>query len=525
MNIRALLILYEYNSIIIFVGNMEIDTIYNWNLLIGEGVNMDKLKNSKYTEIFRYFEEISAIPRCSGNEKQISDYMVEFARKHSLEVIQDDALNIIIKKPASHGYENAPTVILQGHMDMVCEKNKGTVHDFDRDPIKFKVVEDMIYAQGTTLGADNGIALAYALVLLASKDIPHPSLEVLFTSDEENTMSGAPALDAGKLKGKLLINLDSEEEGRLLVSSAGGLKAKLIIPIKWEKAPQNLTVYRLSIGGLKGGHSGMEIDKGRGNANKLMGRLLNSINKECEIHIAEINGGLKSNAIPREAEVLLLTKADNQLKLETAIKGLESVFRGEMRAADPDSYVRFENADDKVEKVFSKEMAERVISSIVLLPNGIQSMSMEIPGLVESSTNLGVVTTKDNEIWLVNEIRSSVKSLKRNTFSQVEVLAASMGGSVKVESEYPEWEYNPESKLRPLFIKVYKEKYQTEPEIIAIHAGLECGVFMNKINGLDAISLGPNMYDVHTPNEHLSIQSTERVWEFLLEALKEMKNI
>ncbi|MHB1391469.1 MAG: aminoacyl-histidine dipeptidase [Clostridia bacterium] len=490
-----------------------------------KGVNMDKLRNSRCSEVFRYFEEISAIPRCSGSEKQISDYMVEFAGKHGLEVIQDNALNIIIKKPAVYGYEDAPAVILQGHMDMVCEKNKGTVHDFEKDPIKLKVVEDMIYAQGTTLGADNGIALAYALALLASKDIPHPSLEVLFTSDEENTMSGAPALDAGKLKGKMLINLDSEEERRFLVSSAGGLKAKLVIPVKWEKAPQNLTAYRLSIGGLKGGHSGMEIDKGRGNANKLMGRLLNSIKKQCELHIAEINGGLKSNAIPREAEVLLLTKTDNQSKLETAIREFEPVIKNELRAADPDAYIRFEDAADKVERVFSKETAERVIFSMVLLPNGIQSMSMEIPGLVESSTNLGVVNTTDSEIWLINEIRSSVRSLKRNIFSQVEALASSIGGSVRIESDYPEWEYNPESKLRSLFIKVYKGKYQTEPEIVAIHAGLECGIFMNKIDGLDTISLGPNMYDVHTPNEHLSISSTERVWEFLLAALKEMKGI
>ncbi|KUO74856.1 MAG: aminoacyl-histidine dipeptidase [Clostridia bacterium BRH_c25] len=486
---------------------------------------MDRLKNSKYSEVFRYFEEISAIPRGSGNEKQISDYMVRFAGKHGLEVIRDEALNVIIKKPASRGYENAPTVILQGHMDMVCEKNKETVHDFEKDPIKLRVVDDMIYAHGTTLGADNGIALAYALVLLASKNLPHPSLEVLFTSDEENTMSGAPALDAGKLKGKLMINLDSEEEGKFLVSSAGGLKAKMVIPIEWEKAPQKLAVYRLGIGGLKGGHSGMEIDKGRGNANKLMGRLLNHIRKECEIHIAEINGGLKSNAIPREAEVLLLTAAENRIKLEAVIKEQESAFKNELRAADPGICTKLEDTEEKVEKVFSKKTADRVISSMVLLPNGIQSMSMEIAGLVESSTNLGVVNSRDNEIWLTNEIRSSVRSLKRNVFNQVEALAALMGGSVKVESEYPEWEYNPGSKLKPLFIKVYKEKYQAEPEIVAIHAGLECGVFMSRIKDLDAISLGPDMYDVHTPDEHLSIPSTERVFELLLDALKEMKEI
>lgn len=488
-----------------------------------KGVNMDKLRNSKCSEVFRYFEEISAIPRCSGNEKQISDYLFGFAKKHDLEAIQDNALNVIIKKPAAPEYESAPTVILQGHMDMVCEKDKETVHDFDKDPIKLRIVEDMVYAQGTTLGADNGIALAYALALLASKDIPHPALEVLFTSDEENTMSGAPALDAGKLAGKLLINMDSEEEGKFLVSSAGGLKAKLIIPAKWEKLSEQLDAYRIVIAGLKGGHSGIEIDKGRGNANKLMGRLLNKISKEFSIRIADINGGFKSNAIPRETEVLLLTEASNKIKLEAEIKELESVFKNELRAADPDAYISFENVSDKVERVFSKETADNVISTMVLLPNGIQSMSMEITGLVESSTNLGVVKTIDSEIWMINEIRSSLKSLKRNILSQVEAVACAIGGSVRIESDYPEWEYNPNSKLRNLFIKVYKDKYQTEPEIVAIHAGLECGIFMNKISGLEAISLGPNMYDVHTTNEHLNIPSAERVWELLLDVLKEMK--
>jgi dipeptidase D len=383
----------------------------------------------------------------------------------------------------------------------------------------------MIYAQGTTLGADNGIALAYALTLLASKDIPHPGIEALFTSDEENTMSGAPALDAGKLAGRIMINLDSEEEGKFLVSSAGGLKAKLVIPLNWEKAPADMATFRLGIGGLKGGHSGMEINKGRGNANKLMGRLLNSIIGECEIHIAEINGGLKSNAIPREAEVLLMTDINNIKKLETIVKEQESLFKNELRTADPGIHTIFESVSEKVERVLSKESAARVISSIVLLPNGIQSMSMDISGLVESSTNLGVVNMTEREVWLTNEIRSSVRSLKRSTYSQVLTLAGVMGGNVIIESEYPEWEYNPDSKIRPLFIKAYKRKYNKEPEIIALHAGLECGVFMSKIKEMDAISLGPNMYDVHTPDEHVSISSTERVWELLLDTLSMMKEM
>jgi dipeptidase D len=322
-----------------------------------------------------------------------------------------------------------------------------------------------------------------------------------------------------------MINLDSEEEGKFLVSSAGGTKGKFVIPVKWEKAPQNTASYRLSVGGLKGGHSGMEINKGRGNANKLLGRLLNNLLKECKFHIAQIDGGFKSNAIPREAEALLLVEAGIEPKIKALIEEMEAVYKNELRAVEPDVYVRFEADSSKVERTFSEETAEKVTKSIVLLPNGIQSMSMEITGLVESSTNLGVLKTTDSEIWLINEIRSSVRSLKKGILNQVETLAGVMGGSVRVESDYPEWEYNPDSKLRQLFINVYKKKYQTEPEIVAIHAGLECGIFMSKISGLDAISMGPNMYDVHTPNEHLSIASTERVWDLLLDVLKGMKEI
>ncbi|MGE5632959.1 MAG: aminoacyl-histidine dipeptidase [Caulobacteraceae bacterium] len=486
---------------------------------------MNRLTQSKYSEIFRYFGEISSIPRCSGSEKQISDYLVSFAKKHNLAVIQDEALNVIIRKPAFRGYEKAPTVIIQGHMDMVCEKNKSTKHDFAKDPIKLRVVEDMIYAEDTTLGADNGIALAYALTLLASKDLPHPALEALFTVDEESTMSGAKRLDTALLKGRLLVNLDSEEEGKLLVSSAGGTKAKVVLPIEWDKAPAGTEAYRISIGGLKGGHSGMEINKYRGNANKLLGRLLDDLSKECSFSIADVVGGLKSNAVPRESEVVILVDTVNKKKVESKIAEWEAIFKNELRVQDPGVQVCFENVIEKVEKVFSKDTAAKLIAALVLTPNGVQSMSMEIDGLVESSTNLGIVAVNGDEIWMVNEMRSSVRTLKRGIFNTVSKLAETLNGKVIVESDYPEWAYNPDSKLRPLFIKVYKEKYKTEPEIIAIHAGLECGVFMSKTPGLDAISLGPDTFDVHSPNEHVSIPSVERTWEYLLEVMKHMNEL
>lgn len=474
--------------------------------------------------VFYFFNEISAIPRESGNEKKISDYLVSFAKERSLEVIQDEALNVIIKKPAAKGYEHAPAIILQGHMDMVCELNKGTVHDFEKDPLQLRIVEDMLYANGTTLGADNGIAVAYALALLDAHDIAHPSLEVVITTEEETTMGGAIAVSPAHFEGKIFINLDTEEDGKLLVSSAGGVKSVLRIPVDWESSSDNSETYSLSIGGLRGGHSGMEIDKERGNANKLLGRVLYDLQHELPYSLSSISGGLKSNAIPRESEAILSVEPSKVGKLENKIREWNEIVKNELQAADPSVYVKI-NKFSSDEKCFTKETTERIVQAIMLTPNGVQSMSMNIEGLVESSTNLGVITTTESEIVFQNEIRSSVKSLKEKIVSQVHILAQVVGGRVETKGNYPEWAYNADSKIRELCKKVYKEKYGEEAEIIAIHAGIECGIFLEKISGLDAISLGPDMYDVHTPDEHLSIPSTIKTWEYLLAVLKEANKI
>ena len=487
---------------------------------------MDKvLKCLEPKSVFKYFEEISQIPRGSGNEKAISDYLVSFANENKLEVFRDQYLNVIIKKPAYKGYEDAPTLILQGHMDMVCEKNKHTLHDFQKDPLKLKIVNDMIYDADTTLGADNGIAVAMALAVLEADDIPHPAIEAVITSDEEVSMSGAMNLDTTPLNGKMLINLDSEEEGYLLVSSAGGTKARLSMPIECETPDIDMSSYRISIGGLRGGHSGAEIDKGRGNANRLLGRLLNNLSSDFSFRIAEINGGLKSNAITREAEVIIYINPAQAAKLTELLKGWNEVFKNELSATDPDLHITIEAIHNIERKAFTKNMTERVIAALVMLPNGIQSMNMHIKGLVESSSNLGVVKTTSTAVELVNEIRSSVKTLKTSILKQVELTGKVLGCKLTVDSDYPEWEYNPDSRLRKHFHSVYTNKYGVEPQIIALHAGLECGVLSNKIEGLDCISLGPNLYDVHTPDEHLSIPSTKNVWEYLLEALKQAKHI
>ncbi|MGC4376691.1 aminoacyl-histidine dipeptidase [Fictibacillus sp. Mic-4] len=478
--------------------------------------------------VFHYFQEISNIPRCSGHEKEISDYLVRFAKERNLEAIQDEALNVIIKKPATEGYEQAPVVILQGHMDMVCEKNQGTKHNFEHDPIRLKLEGDMLYATDTTLGADNGIAVAYALALLDSNEIPHPALEVVITTEEETTMTGAISVDPSHFTGELFINLDSEEEGKLLVSSAGGVKGDLVIPISWTNVTHPLTACRLSIRGLKGGHSGMMIDKERGNANKLLGRVLYDLFNEGSFLLCEINGGLKSNAIPREADAILLVEDQLIGKVEQKIKEWNDRLKTELRVSDPDVSLLFEKVESPIgSRAFSKETTEKVIHALMLTPNGVQKMSLDIEGLVETSTNLGVVatSTKEGEVVFQNEIRSSVKSEKEYILNQVKALAEVLHGKLEISAGYPEWAYKPDSAIRELCQKVYKEMYGKEAEIVAIHAGLECGVFTEKIPGLDVISIGPDMYNVHTPDEHISITSAIRTWEYLLAVLKDMKNL
>lgn len=484
---------------------------------------MSVLSHLEPKEVFYYFEEITKIPHGSGNEKAISDWLVNFAKEHNLEVIQDKVNNIIIKKPGTKGYENTPTVILQGHMDMVCEKNKDTVHDFEKDPLKLRIEGDYIYATGTTLGADNGIAIAYALAILASKDIPHPPLEVLLTVEEETGMGGAMALDGSLLNGRILINMDSEEEGKLLVSCAGGVRTRHVLNIDWINAPQNLSPYVISIRGLKGGHSGMEIDKGRGNSNKIMGRILNDLLNNIEFELAEINGGSKMNAIPRECDAVILIDEKDIEKLEAKIKEWDAILKNELSASDPSISVSVNKHNANVEKVFSKETKEKAIAALMLIPNGIKTMSMHIEGLVESSTNLGVVATEGNTVRFESAVRSSVRSLKYAILEEAKTVAKVLGIELIADSDYPEWQYNPNSKIREIMIDVYKEMFGKEPEIYAIHAGVECGLLGEKLGGADMISFGPNLYDVHTPEEHMSISSVQRMWKYLLNVLAAIK--
>jgi dipeptidase D len=480
------------------------------------------ISNLKPEAVFKYFEEISKIPRGSGNEKAISDYLVNFSKNHGLQVIQDESLNIIIRKPGTPGYENSPGVILQGHMDMVNEKNSGTVHDFDKDPLKLRVIDDMLYATDTTLGADNGIAVAMGMAVLASNDIPHPPIELLVTTEEETGMGGAMALDMSKLRGRMLINIDSEEEGKLLVSCAGGVRVLMSLPVKREAANTLFKPYLLTIKGLKGGHSGAEIDKGRGNSIKILGRVLNDLLSAFDMQLCSISGGSKMNAIPREAEAVLLFDSSHVSKVKDSISLWNETLKNELHTADPGISLSLEECE-MPKDVLDKESCHKAISALMLMPCGIKSMSMDIKGLVESSNNLGVLTTNDDSILYECAIRSSVKSLKYAILEEIKLLAALTGSTIETTGDYPEWQYNPVSPIRDTFVRVYEKLYNKEPEIYALHAGVECGLFKEKLPDLDMISFGVNLYDVHTPDEHLSIPSTERGYVYLCEVLKELK--
>lgn len=480
------------------------------------------LENLKPMEVFYYFEEISKIPRGSGNERKISDYLVSFAKSNNLNCIQDKALNVIIKKPASQGYENSPSIIIQGHMDMVCEKNNDTIHDFEYEPLKLLIDGDYIKADGTTLGADNGIAVAYSLALLASNSIEHPAIEALFTSDEEVGMNGAQALDATQLSSKILINIDSEEETKLLVSCAGGMKATIHIPIEFESVPTDKETFIIKLRGLRGGHSGSEIDKQRANANKLMGKILSYVTKSLYINIVSIDGGAKDNAIPREANAIIMIENKDRQELEAILKKLNGIYINEFKGCDANILIELEKVS-QASKIFSAKTARKVIDTLILIPNGVCTMSLDIKGLVESSTNIGVVKTLETEIIFASAVRSSLSTRKNDIQNQMLHLSQLVGGNLTVKGEYPAWEYNPNSELRNIFLKVYKDMYGKEAEIEAIHAGLECGLFAEKIVNIDMISFGPNIYDAHTPDEKLSISSTARIWEYLKNVLKNIK--
>lgn len=476
---------------------------------------MGVLSDLEPKRVFEIFEELCAIPHGSTHTKAISDWCVEFGKKLGLEHYQDEANNVILIAPATPGYETAPAVILQGHLDMVCEKEPGCVKDMDAEGLDLFVEGDVVGARGTTLGSDDGIAVAMALAALEDRTMPHPRLEAVLTTEEEIGMLGAAALDVSPLRGRTMLNIDSEVEGVFTVGCAGGSRVSCRLPLV--RTPFDGETMVIRVGGLVGGHSGVEIDKGRANADMLLGRLLKAASAAAEVRLVSAQGGSKDNAIPTAAEAVLVTA--NGGAVRGAVEKLTVNLKKEYRAADPGLTVAVEPGP-ACWLPMDADTTERALCLLLCLPNGIQAMSMDIPGLVQTSLNLGILACEEEQLSADFSVRSSLASQKKMVQERLRCLTEQVGGHVAIWGDYPAWEYLPESPLRNRMTEVYREQYGKEPVIETIHAGVECGIFSEKLPGLDCVSFGPDLTDIHTPRERMHIASVQRTWALVKEVLK-----
>ena len=482
---------------------------------------MEVLKNLNPERVFYYFEQICNIPHASFHTEKITEYLVNFAEEHNLDYERDENDNIIIRKEASPGYENAAGVILQGHTDMVAAVAEGASHDFEQEGLKLRVDGDDIYAENTTLGGDDGIAVAYALAILDDDSIEHPSLEVLLTSNEEVGLLGADALDMSRINGKYLINLDSEEEGTLLAGCAGGLNLECRIPVSYVE--ETSVCYRISISGLNGGHSGAEIHKPRANANKLMGRLLFQLEDHVPYMLADLSGGDKHNVIAPHAEATIMASREEEDQICQVAASLEKSLREEYAGCDESIRITVTNLGISTEAVLNPVSKGKVIFFLMNQPHGVLKMSGTTPGIVETSANAAVMSLKPDTFVSLSSVRSSLEDAKYHVRDQICYLTEFLGGECTQDGEYPAWEFRTDSPLRDRMCSVWNDLYGKTMEVTIIHAGLECGLFTGKKPELDCVSLGPNIRDIHSPKERLSISSTKRVWDFLLAVLKNMK--
>lgn len=479
---------------------------------------MAVLEQLEPKSVFHFFEQISSIPHGSGNVDRISDFLAEFAKERNLEYYQDDTKNVIMIKEATPGYEEAEPIILQGHMDMVAVKKPDCTIDLLEEGLQLAVDGDNVYAKGTSLGGDDGIAVAYGMALMDADHIAHPRLELVITTEEETGMDGAVAIDLSMLKGKLMLNLDSEEEGIFLTSCAGGAAVISQLPAECEK--KTGIVYELSLQGLQGGHSGVEIHKERGNANVLMGRLLYRLQQKVDCSIASIAGGLASNAIPRSARAKFVVAATETAAFEEQIRAYEQILQKELILKDQNVAIDVTRLEGGEHTVLTKQCLKKATALLYVQPDGVQAMSADIPGLVQTSLNLGILSWKDDMITAEYALRSSVSSECEMLVDKLRLLGELLGAKVTMAGSYPAWEYKQDSVLRERMIAVYRDMYGKEPKVEAIHAGLECGILAGKIQDLDCVSIGPDMKHIHTTEETLSIASTKRVWEFIVELLK-----
>ena len=480
---------------------------------------MGVLSNLEPKKVFYYFEEITKIPHGSGNVEQISNFLVDFAKAHNLFYIQDAMKNVIIVKEAAPGYENEPVVILQGHMDMVAVQTPDCTMDMKTEGLKVGIDGDNVYAEGTSLGGDDGIAVAYALALLDSEDIRHPRLEVIITVDEEVGMDGAREIDLSMLRGHRMINLDSEDEGIFLTSCAGGARVNCRFPMK--KQEFTGVRYELEVSGLLGGHSGGEIHKERGNSNCILGRLLWKLSGNMPVGLVSADGGLADNAIPRQTKAVVVVEEKDAAVLEQQVAALAVELTDELATRDPEVKVTAKKLSGTEKTICAApEETRRVAAFLQAAPNGVQAMSADMPGLVQTSLNLGILKADAESLRAEYSVRSSVESDKDNLIAKLAALVELTGGDYVVTGDYPGWKYRVHSPLREKMVKLYVEMYGTEPKVEAIHAGLECGLLGSKISDLDCVSLGPDMKDIHTTEETLSISSTKRVWEYLVKVLE-----
>ncbi|MDO5041594.1 MAG: aminoacyl-histidine dipeptidase [Peptoniphilus sp.] len=483
---------------------------------------LSKLSKLEPKRVFHYFEEITKIPRCSFKEEKIVGYLINFAKSMGLEYTQDSHNNVVIKKKATAGYESLDPVIIQAHTDMVCEKNENCTFDFDVDPIEFKIIDNSIVAENTTLGADNGIGVAMALAILESKEYEHPALEVLLTATEESGMVGARNLDGSSLEGKILINLDSESEGVACVGCASGQRDTITLKKEFDEIRDDRDFYTISVSGLKGGHSGEEIHKGLGNSNKILGKSLYLLNSRFDIYLIDIYGGSKENAIPRYSKATIAIKPEDKKKVQYTMVELNKNFVKQLGKVDPDVRINFEKSEIH-NKAFTKDLKNNIIDLINLLPNGVSTMSHNVSGLVGSSSNVGVIESKEDSIVIHSSIRSELESL-RDDISHINKIAAERcNAEHRIVNNYPAWEYKEKSVVRDIAEDVYMKMFGKKLETEVIHAGLECGILKNVIGDIDMISIGPTMKGIHAPGESLEIKSVQNTFEFVVELIKNLK--
>ncbi|MCH5251862.1 MAG: aminoacyl-histidine dipeptidase [Lachnospiraceae bacterium] len=472
--------------------------------------------------VFRFFSEISRIPHGSENTEALAEYCLNFAKERGLEAVKDNYGNVIIFKAGTKGYEQSESIILQGHLDMVCEKHPDCSKDMEREGIDLVMDGKYLCAKGTTLGGDDGIAVAYILALLDDKELPHPPIEALLTADEEVGLRGAHALDVSKLTGKRMINIDSEEEGVLTVSCAGAVRISGTVPLTYEKTTASMCAKKITVGGLLGGHSGIDIGRNHKNAAIILAEALYEFGSQAKFQIAEMTSGGRLNVIPSTAEAVICMEPSEISKVDKALTEFNTWLKDACADTEPDALVM--TADEQLpEECLDHASTDIVISTLLLVPNGVSSISTDIPFLVQTSSNLGSVMIQEGNLELGFLVRSNTDYGKAETLRSLACLFVHRNGRMSTEDDYPAWEYRRTSPLRDTMVQVYEEMYGEKPQICAIHAGLECGILAEKIQGADMISIGPNMENVHTPEERLEIASVKRCWEYLLKVLAGLK--